>query len=80
MKKLTKVKRKFDIFVTKFIKINKKDKKQNHFIPNIKRGQNRRLGGNWQNIHKIFTEKAQFPLDFLPGMGYAMLALRQKEC
>lgn len=39
----------------------------------------------WKNngkkdIHKIFTEIPDFPLAFLKGLGYYILALRETEC
>jgi NADH:ubiquinone oxidoreductase subunit len=80
MEKLTKVKRKLGVFIRKFIKINKKGIKQNHFIPSGKTDENRPSDGKRQIIHKNFTETSQIPLDFSAGMGYAMLALKQKEC
>ena len=80
MEILTKVKQKIDKFVTKFIKINKKEKIPLHFNPKAKKRHFPRSGAQWQNIHKLFTQKGVFPLDFSPGIGYAMLALRHKEC
>jgi RNA-splicing ligase RtcB len=51
-----------------------------HFIPSGKTDENRPSDGKRQIIHKNFTETSQIPLDFSAGMGYAMLALKQKEC
>ena len=31
-------------------------------------------------VHKIFTENPDFPLAFLTGLGYYILALGEMEC
>ena len=80
MEILTKVKRKIDIFVTKFININKKSEIPLHFMPKAKEWHFPHSGEESQNIHKLFTQKGVFPLDFSPGIGYAMLALKVIEC
>ena len=51
-----------------------------NFISFHKNGQMCLENNGNKNVNKIFMKKVEFPLAFLGGLGYYILALRELEC